>query len=365
MNMRFIIGFVALAFSIILISRSRRALVPDVIDHEFGVAFDLTFPYGTAAISYPNGTVVNVAKIDALPSYREMFSRLSLHSSEHLHPPYVSVADALRDYSRQMARTSRKAAGLPASTDVGELAKLIISLRLAVEAHLDGRIISGAAVTIPHLAAIYSEDLEDAFEYVGLIYLPQYPYWYGGIFPESGAVYTGNGFGLCSNYTDRALCDEEKRSPPHQPSHENILSIAYTTGILTSTWSIESMGFSYPGSDMFKLVDLNLGWDERHENPNDDYYWETVRDAIVKPALEAIMYHHSNTSKILLHGDRSTNQRFQEVLKEVVHSILGNEIEIFELDPVFAAVRGAAEMAKIVYWDYNQTRSGADAGSDL
>ncbi|KAG4444233.1 hypothetical protein IFR05_000330 [Cadophora sp. M221] len=346
--MRFIIGFIALTFSTILTLRSRRALVPDVIDHEFGVAFDLTFPYGTAAISYPNGTVVNVAKIDALPS-----------------PPYESVADALRDYSRQIARASRKAAGLPASSDVGELAKLIVSLRSAVEAHLDGRIICGAAATIPHLAAMYPEDLEDAFEYIGLIYLPQYPYWYGGIFPESGAVYTGNGFGLCSNYTDRALCDEEKRNPPHQPSHENILSIAYTTGILTSTWSIESMGFSYPGSDMFKLVDMNLGWDKRHENPNDDYYWETVRDAIIKPALEAIMYHHSNTSKIFLHGDRSTNELFQEVLKEVVDRVLGNETEIFELDPVFAAVRGAAEMAKIVYWDYNQTRSRADVGNDL
>lgn len=46
MKMRFIIGFIALTFSTILILRSRRALVPDVIDHEFGVAFDLTSPYG-------------------------------------------------------------------------------------------------------------------------------------------------------------------------------------------------------------------------------------------------------------------------------------------------------------------------------
>jgi len=32
------------------------------------------------------------------------------------------------------------------------------------------------------------------------------------------------------------------------------------------------MGFAYPGSDKFKFVDLNLGWDKRDENPNDNYY---------------------------------------------------------------------------------------------
>lgn len=246
---------------------------------------------------------------------------------------------------------------MPASSDVGELAKLITSLRSAVEAHLDGYRISGAVATIPHLAAIYQEDLKDAFEYVGLIYLPSYPYWYGGIFPESGAAYTANGFGLCSNYTDQASCEEEKRNPPNQPSHEHILSISYTTGILTSTWSLESMGFSYPGSDEFKLIDLNLGWDKRNENPNDKYYWEAVRDAILTPALKGKSFYHQNPSKIILHGDCSTDKRFQEVLGEIVNGVLGNTPQIFQMDPVYSAARGAAEMAKRVHWSYNQTQS--------
>lgn len=281
-------------------------------------------------------------------------------------PPYNSVADYFRDQPRQAARASRKAAGLPTSSDVGELAKLITSLRSAVEARLDGRKISVAVGTIPHLAAMYEEDLADAFEYVGLIYLPQYPYWYGGIFPESGAVYTGNGFGLCSNYTDQASCDEEKRCPPHQPLHENVLSISYTAGILTSTWSIKSMGFAYPGSDYYKLVDLNLGWDKRNEISNDDYYWEAVRDAIIKPALEASGHYNGKTDKILLHGDHSTDERFQDVLREVADRALENKPKIFELDPTFSAARGAAEMAKRVQWSYNQTNSSTGSmGHDL
>lgn len=227
-----------------------------------------------------------------------------------------------------------------------------------MESHLDGRKISGAVATIPHLAAMYQEDLEDAFEYVGLIYLPHYPYWYGGIFPESGAVYAGNGFGLCSNYTDQASCEEEKRNPPHQPLHESVLSVSYTRGILTLTWSIESMGFAYSDSDEFKLIDLNLGWDKRNENPNDDYYWKAVKDAVIKPALEASSYRHENTSKILLHGDCSMDDRFQEILREVIERALEITPKIFELDPVYFAARGAAEVAKRVQWGYNQTNSG-------
>ena len=81
-------------------------------------------------------------------------------------------------------------------------------------------------------------------------------------------------------------------------------------------------------------------------------------DAIIKPALEAIYYHHRTTDKTLLHGDHSTNEMFQKVLREVVDMTLEYTPEIFELDPGFSAVRGAAEMAKRVHWVYNQTNSG-------
>jgi hypothetical protein len=126
------------------------------------------------------------------------------------------------------------------------------------------------------------------------------------------------------------------------------------------------MGFAYPGSDKFKVVDLNLGWDKRHENPTGGFYWEAVRDAIIKPALEASYYHHRKSDKILLHGDRCTDEKFQKVLREVVERALENNPEIFELDPVFSAARGAAEMAKRVHWNYNQTNSNTGTmGNDL
>ncbi len=81
------------------------------------------------------------------------------------------------------------------------MAILIAMLRSAVEKYL-GQTISGAAVTLPHLPALYGEDLEDAFEYLGLIHLTSSPYWLAQRYCEPGAVYAGHGFGLCTNYTD-------------------------------------------------------------------------------------------------------------------------------------------------------------------
>ncbi|KAI9785905.1 MAG: hypothetical protein M1839_008171 [Geoglossum umbratile] len=344
---------ITLSFSVIVFLRSRRASVPEVVDHEFGVGFDLTSPYGTAAISYPNGTIVNVAKIDASSSYQEMMSRLSLDSSRHLHPPYNSLKDYFRDRPRQLAREARKAAGLPATSDVGELAQLILSLRSSVETYLSGRKISGAVATIPHLPALYQEDLEDAFEYAGLIYIPYYPYWFGGVFYETAAVYAANGFGLCSDYKDPVSCDHERKNPPHQPRNENVLCVSYTRGMLASTWASEGMGFAFPASEGPIVADLSLGWDKRDENPREEYYWAGVRDAIIKPVLEANKYIPRETNKILLHGDCALDESFRKVLEEAVESVLPKKTDIFELDPVYSAGRGAAEMAKQVYWNYS------------
>lgn len=217
-------------------------------------------------------------------------------------------------------------------------------------------------MTIPLLAALYQEDLEDAFEYAGLIYIPHYPYWYGGLFYETGAVYVGNGFGLCSNYTDPVGCDHERKNPPYQPMNENVLSVSYTRGLFTSTWASEGMWFSYPAPEGPVVADLNLGWDKRDENPNQEYYWAAVRDAIITPVLEANKYIRRETSKVLLHGEYALNERFQNVLREAVEGVLPNKPEIFAVDPVYSSARGAAEMAKRVHWSYNHTTTTAGSG---
>jgi hypothetical protein len=276
-------------------------------------------------------------------------------ANRHLSPPYNGLDDAIRDYPRQLARQARKAAGLPASSDVGKLSELILALRSSVEAHLGGRKISGATASAPYLAALYEEDLADAFEYAGLIYIPHWPYTLNHLFTEHSAVYAGNGFGLCSNYTDIDACERERFNPPNQPINENVLSVSYTRAILTSTWGEVGMWFGGPGWDL-RVVDGNLGWEKRDENPKEDFYWAAVRDVIIKPVLLANNLIRRNTTKVLLHGECASDERFLEVLRDAVDSVMPNTTGIFAADPIYAAARGAAEMAKRTYYAYNHTK---------
>jgi hypothetical protein len=157
-------------------------------------------------------------------------------------------------------------------------------------------------------------------------------------------VYVANGFGLCSNYTDPVSCDRERRNPqPHQPTNEHVLSISHTRSMLTSTWASEGMWFAYAGGEGSVVADLHLGWDKRHENPREEYYWAAVRDAIITPVLEANKYIRRETSKVLLHGECALDKRFQKVLREAIEGVLQKKIEIFALDPHYSAARGGCE----------------------
>ena len=93
-----------------------------------GVGFDLTTSYGSAAVSFPNGTTVTVARVPAEQDYNDVLQRLSLASSQHLSPPYNNVGESWDDMPRQYLRKARKAVGLPASQDVGRLAKMLSDL---------------------------------------------------------------------------------------------------------------------------------------------------------------------------------------------------------------------------------------------
>jgi hypothetical protein len=48
------------------------------------VGFDLNHDHGTAAVSYPDGTLQEVARLEGSSEYRETMRKLSLWSSTHL-----------------------------------------------------------------------------------------------------------------------------------------------------------------------------------------------------------------------------------------------------------------------------------------
>lgn len=235
--------------------------------------------------------------------------------------------------------------GFPASHDVGILSGLLGPLREMVEEKL-GHKVGSAVVTSPNLAALYYEDINDAMEYVGLKRLhlkasgpdSQQPH-------EAFAADAGYGIGLCSHYKDYDKCDDEERQMPLR----EVLTILYTKSalIMYKAPRTKALGFYDPpsrgGTYFF------LGSDSIHNNPKEEYYWESVNDAVV----EVLLRHGGEeypVSQVFMLGESALNPRFLEVVNSSISAIYEEKPEFFLSDPIFAAAKGAAEFAIRAPW---------------
>lgn len=106
-------------------------------------------------------------------------------------------------------RDARKKLGLPSSEDVGILSNMVQALREQALIFV-GEPIREATISIPHLAARYGEDLNDAVEYLALIYLEFFPFTFFRTIHANIAAYAGNGLGFCDDYRNATACEEEE-----------------------------------------------------------------------------------------------------------------------------------------------------------
>ncbi|KAK9783906.1 hypothetical protein SCAR479_00465 [Seiridium cardinale] len=329
------------------------------ITHDFGIGFDLSPSYGTVAVSYPNGSIHPIAKVEGDAAYRKLMLRLSLPSSQHIQyassapfishytdhlasKPHQNVREAIDDIPRQAWRDSRKKIGLPASGDVGTISNMVKALREQASSFV-GQAISVAAISVPHLAALYGEDLHDAFEYLSLGHLELYPFWNLQPIPSTVAAYAGNGLGLCENYTDTAACHEEEARIPRRYA----LAVSYTHGGLITSQS--KVALAYGIEEIPSLENLKLGYDARHG----EYYWEKVRHMLRSPVVDSLILR--NVSMVLLQGDASELPQFREILDEVVDDVIRVQPDILDQEPIFSASKGTAELAKRAIFRQMQT----------
>ncbi|KAH9991514.1 hypothetical protein F4779DRAFT_632020 [Xylariaceae sp. FL0662B] len=322
------------------------------ITHNFGIGFDLSPSYAAVAVSYPNGSIQPIARVEGDGTYREMMLRLSLlpHNT-CISQPYQDVGEAIRDSARRTVRNTRKKLGLPSSGDVGTLSNMIQALRNQASKFV-GEPVSAAAISIPHLAALYGiRTLRDAFEYLSLAYLEFFPFSNFRPIHASIAAYAGNGLGLCGDYRDAAACEEEEL----HISSWFALAVSYTHTSLTASQAHVSN--AYYLEETPTLENLRLGYDARHE---EESYWEAVRDMLRSPVVDSPV--QRNISMVLVFGDATEKLRFREVLEEVVEDVIGSEPEIVDQDPEFSAAKGAAELAKRAIF---RQMEKLDTGSEL
>jgi hypothetical protein len=263
--------------------------------------------------------------------------------------PYRDVGESIYDMPRQLWRNFRKRLGLPASRDVGILSRVIQALRDQASSFV-GEPVSAASISMPHLAALYGEDICDAYEYISLVYLAFYPYFYQEPIPATIAAYAGNGLGLCRDYSDVEACKEEEENMPLRYG----LAMSCThTSLITSHARIMD---AYHLEEIHTVEDLRLGYDAKHQVP----YWETVRDALEFPLVSPPL--RENTLVLVL-GDAAEKPEVRKVLEQVITDVIGGEPEIVDQDPEFSAAKGAAELAKRAI--FRQTLPESDTVADL
>ncbi|TRX88278.1 hypothetical protein FHL15_010845 [Xylaria flabelliformis] len=341
------------------------------ITHEFGIGFDLSPSYATVAVSYPNGSIHPIARVEGNRAYREMMFRLSLPSSKHIQyalsapfprpmitclitkqsQPVSDIGEGYSDIPRQIWRKALKKLWLPASRDVYTLSRMIRALREQAS-NFVGEPVSAATISIPHLAALYNEDIRDAFEYLSLLYIDFDPSpCYFRPLHTVFASYAGNNLGICQDYKNDAACKEEEKHIQRQ----YVLTVGYThTSLTTSQVSI--VGCLFP-AEAPALENLRLRYDTRHE----EFYWDMVRDMLRSPVVDSWV--QGNFSMVLLHGDATEKPRFREVLGEVINDVLDGQVEIIDQQPEFSAAKGAAELAKRAI--FRKTKDLADIASEL
>ena len=329
-------GILAIPF---LLRKNPRSTGRDLSKSILPVGFDLTASYGSAAIAFPNGSTVTLAKVsgEEVEGYDEMLARLSLETSQHLSPPYNEVGDSWKDMPRQWARKARKAVGLPASADVGRLANMVSKLKAAVEERVGTPIIL-AGVTTMNLVALYDEDLHDAFEYVETEYVT-FPIGAVGrnILHETAAAYAGYGLGLSADYkTDPDACKEEQ----YNMDDTIVMAVVYTDTVLSVSLSLIRSAFALWEPQYRYIADFELGF----AKADHDQYWPEVKSVLQKLMIDNPNY--PRPQKVLLMGDRVDDADFKESLNKALRPLVRQMPEIYAGEPVGVSGRGVAEMTK-------------------
>lgn len=237
-----------------------------------------------------------------------------------------------------MKRDARKAIGLPASADVAIISKVIDDLRVKAESRLSIKI-SSAVVSVSHLVAIYQDDMQDAFEYLKMKYI-EVPRYFRPLVWETAVAFAGYGLGLCDNYTDCEGCHAEEHDMPEVTT----FAVHYARNALTTSLAVMKTARALWEPDYRHTENFTLGNDQRWRYPQKEKYWEAVRDELRKIMVEFRYY--PRPSKILLMGEEASNEKFLDVLKDAMLSLMDEMPEIYGDDVVFAAVRGTAEFMK-------------------
>ncbi|KAJ5885113.1 hypothetical protein N7495_009623 [Penicillium taxi] len=337
--------------------------LPTQIHDAPGIGFDLTFSYGTASVHYYNGTIAEVAKIQAHPEYLQLMMRLK---GEHKPKPWyddkslyatflsrLSLSDTTSWGARWRRLNKKLGRPIKARNDVEIISDLLQELKASTEKEISQQI-DRVAVTTPDISM--NRIVNAALEDLNLRTWVGDSRYYTHSLTEADAVYAANGYGICTYYQDLWDCKTEFEDLPNS----QVFTIFYSRHVLYTsiTASFSGMAFDSLNSDEAQLFDFEVGLDHfLQTNGSQDSLWSRIRSQLLVLPRK-YPYHLTH---IFLAGESVTHPRFLALLKDILPELMPisppthinfdtNILDYSTIskitDPTFAASRGAALYAR-------------------
>jgi hypothetical protein len=89
--------------------------------------------------------------------------------------------------------------------------------------------------------------------------------------------------------------------------------------------------------------DFKLRSNSTHDNAADEYYWETMREQILRLMFKSA--YPIKVSQVVLMGESALDAKFLQLIKSTLLEVQEELPEFFVLDPVYAAAEGATEFS--------------------
>ncbi|KAK6531664.1 hypothetical protein TWF694_002841 [Orbilia ellipsospora] len=329
-----------------------------------GVGIHLAAEYGAVSASYHNGTVVDIARIDASLQFANLMAKLA--------DPYFCSKTFTSTQRFMHTLTNPRRWDIPnlfsrsPSNPTDLLTEMLTQLRIKAEEHLNTAV-THVQVILPDLPGLTYNTLEEAAGYSGLTLLQGFTassshssLTYAAlakkkkIFPTltTAAYVATRKYGLCKNYTDPEACNRQNVGiEKSEELTRGILRISLDSQTLSIDGGECNSATTCFGSTRSRnLEDMGYHSSLRRENPT--RYWNTIADMILQAGVKT---GSRGLDFLMLMGDYVLEQDFLDSLEMALLYVDGGAEIIDQLrsdgytvkyEPVFLAARGAAEMAK-------------------
>lgn len=235
------------------------------------------------------------------------------------------------------ARRALKAAGLPASYDVGVLAEAINHLLSEIQDEY-GITVSEAVFTASHLIALYKDDLQDVAYHLKIRYVTP-KHQFEPYICEAASAWAGHGLGLCEHWRDDERCIEESKQFPQIP----VLAVHYSRNALTVALDMIRVAIGVFEPEYRHVENFTLGHDALGSYSSTQDYWVDVKATLLYIMTEFPLF--KKPEKILVTGD-TVNEEFLSFLQKTMEEHVGKVLPILSEDAMVVSAKGAAEFMR-------------------